>query len=89
MSEDDHYLNEQSEQRVEWRSRLIKAIIGREHDDETLIDMLTAGLRQAYTEGVLDCADICDTIAVQAIGERGQFVARVLASSMRNLQQGA
>lgn len=74
---------EQIQQRGEWRLRLIKAAIGREHSNDTLVDMLVAGLQQAYIEGVLDCAEMCDVIATRTTAARDRFVAATLANSMR------
>jgi hypothetical protein len=76
--------DEQIKQRAEWRSRLMKAVIGRQHDPATLVDMFAAGLQQAYSEGVLDAADMCDTIAKRTTNERDRYVAGVLAQSMRD-----
>jgi hypothetical protein len=74
-------------QRFEWRTRLIKTVIGRKHDDEILIEMLTCGLALAHSEGVLDCAAMLDTIADKATGNRDRFVARTLAKSMRDYNE--
>lgn len=78
-------MNEEVAQRVGWRSRLIADVILRKFDDETLADMLEAGLRQAHSEGLLDAADICQSVA-NAIQDPGKArAAFVLASSIREL----
>lgn len=46
-------------QRVEWKTRLVSAIVSREFSTETLVEMVMAGLDEAYSEGVRDAADIC------------------------------
>jgi hypothetical protein len=71
-------------QRAEWRTRLMRDVIDGAHGKSTLVEMLAAGLHQAYAEGVNDCAEMCETIATRAADHRARRVADVLATSMRD-----
>lgn len=53
------------QQRAEWRTRLTVAVLERKHDDETLSEMLRAGLNQAHSEGLMDAVHILEQIAKQ------------------------
>ena len=78
-------MNDEVAQKAEWRTRLIVDIIQRKFDDETLADMLEAGLRQAHSEGLRDAADICQSVA-NAVQDPGKArAAFILASSIRDL----
>jgi hypothetical protein len=72
-------------QKAEWRARLIVDIIARKFDDETLAEMLEAGLCQAHSEGLRDAADICQAVAGAVADPAKRHAARVLASSIRDL----
>lgn len=56
-------LDDEERHAVEWRTRLTIAVGTRAHDDEVLVDLLHAGLEQAYSEGVLAAAAICKDVA--------------------------
>lgn len=71
------------EQRAEWKTRLFDAVIGRAFDDETLAAMISAGLDQAYEEGVSDAADVCGACAKEAPA----FQRRVLLVLEKALRQ--
>lgn len=45
--------------RAEWKSRLMRAVLHREFDDEVIADMLVTGLYEAHSEGLQDAANIC------------------------------
>ena len=62
-------------------------ILARKFDDETLAEMLEAGLCQAYSEGLRDAADICQSVADAVQDPAKRHAARVLANSIRDLDQ--
>lgn len=68
-------------QKVEWRNRVMAAVLRRQFDDETLFEMLDAGWEQAHSEGVLDAAHICQRVAEGAEDSRGKYVAQTLANA--------
>lgn len=76
-------MNDQAQQRAEWRRRLVAAALERKFDDETLVTMLMAGLEQAHEEGICDSADICRDVAKEA--PSATRVALVLERSLRSL----
>lgn len=78
--------DDEFEQRCAWKQRLVRALLERKHDDETLAHMLEAGLNQAHAEGLRDAAYICDKVA-EAHPKRVGPVAMVLARQMRRLEQ--
>jgi len=69
-------------QSVAWRVRLTEAIIYRQFDDETLVEMLGAGFNQAHSEGMADAADICRNVAEAAADDRGRHVAATLTKAI-------
>jgi hypothetical protein len=71
-------------QKAEWRVRLVRAVLFREHDSETLLAMLDAGLDMAHSEGLLDAVEVCQGVADQSDGEQRR-VALVLADGLRKL----
>lgn len=76
-------LNEQGQQRLEWRRRLVDAVLKREFDDETLIAMVMAGFDQAHEDGISDAADLCRDVAAGA--PDAVRVAGILEKSLRSL----
>lgn len=72
-------------QKAEWRARLVVDIIARKFDDETLAEMLEAGLCQAHSEGLMDAAYICDKVAEQAVKPASRYAAEVLGNGIRAL----
>lgn len=75
--------NDEIIQKVEWRTRVLKAVLEQAFDKETLSDMLDAGWQQAHSEGVLDAAHICQNVAAGAADTRGRYVAQTLADSCK------
>jgi hypothetical protein len=71
-------------QKAEWRVRLVRAVLFREHDDDTLLAMLDAGLDMAHSEGLLDAVEVCQGVADQSDGDQKR-VASVLANALRKL----
>lgn len=69
------------DQKTDWRSRLVQAVLAREFEDETLVLMLEAGLQEAHSEGVLDAASICERVA--EADSPARTVALVLAKALR------
>lgn len=78
-------MNDEVAQKAAWRVRLVIAIIERKFDDETLVQMLNAGLAQAHSEGLQDAATICDRIA--AARPTAAKVATILAAAIRILDR--
>lgn len=72
-------------QKAEWRGRLFRALLRREHDDETLLAMLEAGLDQAHSDGLQDAADVCQGVADAKSDSKR--VASVLANAIRELDR--
>lgn len=81
----DQQLNDEFQQRAEWRERLIEAVICRSADDETLVDMLMAAFDQSHSDGLQDAAAVCDH-AGKNNGEAGR-AARTLAGLIRELDR--
>lgn len=77
--------DDEIEQHVAWRRRLIDAVLNRAFDDETLVDMLCTGLSEAHAEGVLDAAYVCQKVADASKGEVKKTAA-VLARQIRALE---
>ena len=75
------------QQKAEWRTRLIVAIIERRFDDETLADMLEAGLDQANSDGLLDAAALCHRVADLVSDPNRRHVASTLAKSIMELDR--
>lgn len=76
-------MNDEIQQKAEWRTRLISAILNREHDNETLCTMLEAGLHQAHSEGVGDAVYVIDQVAMQRPDHAD--VLTILSTSLRRL----
>lgn len=72
--DDTNELDDESRQAVDWRMRLIEAILNRYHDDETLVAMLEAGLNQAHSEGLISGALLCEDIAGLRIASAPTFL---------------
>jgi hypothetical protein len=72
-------------QKAEWRARLIEDVIHRRFDDETLAVMIEAGLSQAYSEGLLDAAEICESVARSVSEPPKRQTASVLGRCLRQL----
>jgi len=72
-------------QKAEWRSRLVVDILARKFDDETLAEMIEAGLCQAHSEGLLEAAEVCQSVADAVRDPAKKHAASVLASSIREL----
>jgi hypothetical protein len=81
-------VNDEIQQKAEWRARAISDIVLKAHDDETLVEMLEACLNQAHSEGLGDAAYICDKVAddpgIEPVKRR---TAKVLARSIRDLDK--
>lgn len=75
-------LNDKSQQSLDWRMRIISAIVRREFDDESLVEMLIAGFHQAHSEGLHDAAHICREVAKK---ESARFVASRLERAILEL----
>lgn len=78
-------MDEEVEQKAEWRARLMGAIIRRDFDDDTLAHMLEAGLNQAHSEGLQDAADICDAIIEARPHTKPMF--SIIANAIRGLDE--
>lgn len=72
-------------QKAEWRARLIEDVIRRRFDDATLESMIEAGLSQAYSEGILDAAEMCQSVAHNVSEAPKKQTAAVLARCLRQL----
>lgn len=79
----DMTANEDTQQRIEWQTRLLTAIIGRKFDEETLMHMLIAGLRRAHAEGLQDARYVCEKVAEGT----GNKIAAHLAKSISDLEK--
>lgn len=71
-------------QKAEWRGRLAAVMLNKTHDDDTRLALLEAGLDQAHSEGVLDCAEICENIAR---GSSNLAVVRFAATIAKTLRE--
>lgn len=78
-------MSDDATQRAEWRIRLVRALVNREHDTETLLAMLEAGLDKAHSEGLQDAAFICQRIADSAAPARS--VATAVAAAIQDLDR--
>lgn len=76
-------LNEEVQQKAEWRSRLMADVLSNMHDDETRAALLEAGLNQSHSEGVEDAATICDGIVHQSKSAEVRRVAGTIAKALR------
>jgi hypothetical protein len=76
-------MNEEVQQKSDWRARLMADVLSNMHDEETRAELLIAGLDQAHSEGVEDAAFICDGIAHQAAEPRTRKVATTIAKALR------
>ena len=76
---------DQIQQRIEWRTRLVRDILSGEHSADTVWEMLFAGIDQAYSEGILVAADICDDVAHRSNDHNTKRVCIVLSESLRKL----
>ena len=75
------------QQKFEWRARLVVDLLSRKFEISTLAIMLEAGLRQAHSEGLLDAADVCETVSLSAENADKRRAAKVLAESIRELDR--
>ena len=80
-------VSDEIRQKAEWRARWCSDILSHKFDDETLSEMLIAGLDKAHSEGVLDAAEICQRIADGDANERWRNVASIIARSLRDLDR--
>jgi hypothetical protein len=78
-------LDDNGVQQLEWRARLVRAVIERKHGDETLVTMLFAGFDQAQSDGLRDAAWLCQRVA-EACPESAR-VATVLAENILRLDK--
>lgn len=77
-------MNEEVQQKSDWRARLMADVLSNTHDEETRAELLIAGLEQAHTEGVEDATFICDGIAHQSVEPRTIKVATTIAKALRD-----
>lgn len=77
-------LNDEVQQKAEWRARLMADVLGDKFAEETRALLLEAGLHQAHSEGVEDAAYICVAIAHQATNSEVRRVATTIARALRD-----
>ena len=76
------------QQKVEWRGRLAEALILRKFDNETMLEMLSAGFHQAHSEGLQDAAHICRQVAdATQLSANARQTASVLLEAMLDLDR--
>ena len=78
-------MNDEIQQKAEWRARLIGGVLSNTHDDETRVAMFEAGLHQAHSEGLHDAIYVIEKVAV----ERPDYAAAlgIIAKSLRKLDR--
>jgi len=78
-------VNDELQQKAEWRGRLIADVLSDMHDEETRVAILEAGLRQAHSEGLHDAIYVIEKIAV----ERPDYATAlgIIAKSLRKLDR--
>lgn len=76
-------ITEEIKQSIEWRRRLLEAVLERKFDDEVLVTMLMAGFDQAHADGMLEAADMCKEIGDKALDSKR--VAGVIENALRRL----
>lgn len=77
-------MNEEVQQKSEWRARLMADVLSNMHDEEIRSELLIAGLDQAHSEGVEDAATICDGVAHQTKDPTTRRIATTLAKALRD-----
>lgn len=77
-------IDDETQQKAEWRGRLMADVLSNMHDEDTRAELLEAGLHQAHSEGVEDAAVICDRIAHHAESREARKVAYIIAKALRD-----
>lgn len=80
-------INDKIWQKATWRARLIDAILFKRFDDQTLMEMIEAGFHQAHSEGLIDAAEVCKSVANGVKNATSRHVANMLADSIQELDR--
>ena len=80
-------LSEDRQQRVAWQVRLITDVILKNHDDEILVEMLFAGFKQSFADGLQEAANFCDEIVKTSLDPNIKKVGSLFRDSIKELDK--
>lgn len=80
-------IQDEIQQKSEWRTRLVVDVLSRKFDIQILAEMLEAGLRQTHSEGLIDAALVCDDVATMIDSGPKRHTAEVLGRAIRELDR--